>query len=70
MNDERFAQCIRCGHIETWLAHTMMRAAVDCRCGATKQFGPGIYVDDYQGKTMQEAIRFQAHCRARNAVEA
>lgn len=52
---ERYVQCISCGHIVGWFEHTQLIAAVDCpTCGAKNQFGPGIYVDDFKGKTLKD----------------
>lgn len=62
MNEQdRFAQCSGCGHIVTWFQHSQLRAAVDCpRCHAKDQFGPGVYVADYAGKTFDEVAEYKA----------
>ena len=58
---DRFSQCSGCGHIVTWFQHSQLRAAVDCpRCHAKDQFGPGVYVADYAGKTFDEVVEYKA----------
>jgi hypothetical protein len=59
---ERYVQCISCGHFTSWLEHVSLHADVSCPdCGARKQFGPGVYVDDFRGYTMlQVTTRRQA----------
>ena len=59
---DRYVTCMRCGYIMSWFAHTQLRVAVDCpECGpkpvASEQFGPGVYVEDFCGYTIAEAIR-------------
>ena len=61
---ERFVQCINCGYIITWLEHSQLRTAVDCKCGAKKQFGPDVYVKSFKGFTWKHVIRRQAERRA------
>lgn len=52
-NDERFVFCVSCRYAVSWLEHTLLQYAIDCpRCGANKQFGPGVYADDFHGYTL------------------
>lgn len=58
---QRFVNCIRCAHALTWFQHTQLRFAMNCpKCGATEQFGPGVYVDDFKGITLQELVQRRA----------
>lgn len=59
--EKRVVQCIRCGHIVGWFEHTQLRFATACpECDAHEQFGPGVYVAEYEGITMTEALRRKA----------
>jgi hypothetical protein len=54
---EKFVMCIRCGHAVSWFEHTQLRVSVDCQCGAKDQFGPGVYVPDFGGDTLDYVLR-------------
>lgn len=66
----RFVACIRCGHALTWLEHSSLSVAVDCpSCAAPRQFGPGVYVPEYNGVTLDEVKERQARAAAQRAQE-
>jgi len=63
MSDDqsRYVVCIRCAHVMPFFMHEALRVAVDCpTCSAPKQFGPGIYVEDFHGYTMDEVMKRRA----------
>ena len=61
MSTDRYVTCIRCGYAVTFFEHTQLRAAVDCpRCHTTDQFGPGVYVEDFEGYSLQEVLQQKA----------
>lgn len=48
----------------SWFENQHLRCAVDCpKCGAKNQFGPGVFVDDFHGYTMEEVARQRADKR-------
>ena len=57
MGASRYVQCISCGNIMSWLSHSLLKCSVPCSdCGAKDQFGPGVYVEDYKGVTLAQAM--------------
>lgn len=63
---ERYVKCINCAHAISWHAHEHLRVALDCHnCGCKKQFGPGIYIDDFQGYTLEEVMQRRSDWLAR-----
>jgi hypothetical protein len=56
--EERFAWCQPCGYLMTWFDHSQLRFTMSCpACGCENQFGPGVYMDEFHGYTLAEAMR-------------
>lgn len=69
MSKDRYVTCIGCAYAMTWLEHECLRVAVGCtNCGADNQFGPGVYVPDFTGYSIQEVLQQRARKRPLNAV--
>ena len=67
MNDtiDKYVTCEKCGYIQSWVPHGHLICAMPCPdCGEKDQFGPGIYVEDYAGISLTEAME-----RRRERVE-
>ncbi len=63
---DRYVCCLGCGYIMSWLEHSLLRFAMPCPdCGKPNEFGPGVYIDSYKGKTMEDAVRTRHSRRAR-----
>ncbi len=63
MNDDkrRYATCMKCGYLMDWESNNLLVANVPCAdCGLPDQFGPDVYVEDFNGYTAKEAIRQRA----------
>ena len=57
----RVATCMRCAHMLSLLENDSLRIAVDCpTCGEPKAFGPGVFVPDFSGYTVQDAMEQRA----------
>ena len=56
-DDERYVDCRQCGHIVSWLEHSLLKFAMPCpACGTENQFGRDAYIDDFEGYTMDEIM--------------
>ena len=59
--DGRYYTCLRCAHAITAIEQRSLLAAVDCpSCRRPGTFGPGVFVPDFEGYTMQEVARQRA----------
>jgi len=57
MNETHYVTCISCGHMITMIENNSLRFRVDCpSCGMKKQFGPGVYIEGFQGYTLKQAL--------------
>lgn len=55
---DRYVNCMGCGYIVSGLANELLVCDMDCpECGAKKQFGPTIYVKDFIGHTLKDALQ-------------
>jgi hypothetical protein len=52
---KRVVYCVRCFHLMSWEEHSSLVTSVDCpSCGRKETFGPGIYIPEFQGYTMDQ----------------
>lgn len=63
MKDDRYVACLSCGHFISAFENSQLAANVDCpKCGwqggllRGGAFGPTVWVEDYEGLTLNEAI--------------
>lgn len=58
---EKFAQCIGCGYTMTMYCNNALKFNIDCpMCGALKQFGPTVYVEGFEGYSMDQIMEYVA----------
>lgn len=56
-----YATCLGCKHALSAVEQNSLRAVISCpSCGATEQFGPGVFVEEFEGYTWDE-VREQRH---------
>jgi hypothetical protein len=61
MAADRFVTCIRCAYVMPWIQHVHLRFSMPCpACGTEDQFGPGVYIEDFQGYTWAEVLTQKA----------
>lgn len=57
----RYACCRECHHVVLWKEHTRLRFLIGCpKCGLENQFGPGAYIDDFEGYSMDEVFSMRS----------
>lgn len=60
-DDARFATCIKCAYSMPWFQSEQMITAMPCpQCEAANQFGPGVYVHEFNGYTLSEVMNWKA----------
>lgn len=58
MNSSKYATCMKCAYSITMIEQESLRCAVNCpHCGSRKAFGPGVFIEDFDGYDLDEVIQ-------------